>query len=33
VASIDAKIGRGMFTDGALVLQAGKKKHRRIVLT
>jgi tyrosyl-tRNA synthetase len=33
VTSIDAKIGRGMFADGALVLQAGKKKHRRVVLT
>ncbi|MCX7029180.1 MAG: tyrosine--tRNA ligase [Spirochaetes bacterium] len=33
VTSIDRKIGREMFTDGALVLHAGKKKHRRIVLT
>ena len=33
VAAIDAKIERAMFTDGALVLQAGKKKHRRVVLT
>jgi tyrosyl-tRNA synthetase len=33
VAAIDAKIGRAMFTDGVLVLQAGKKKHRRVVLT
>jgi len=33
VTAVDATIGRGDFADGAAILQAGKKKHRRIVLT
>jgi tyrosyl-tRNA synthetase len=32
VAALDATVSRGDFTAGAAVLQAGKKKHRRIVL-
>ena len=33
VTDIDATVSRGDFSAGAAVLQAGKKKHRRIVLT
>jgi tyrosyl-tRNA synthetase len=33
VTSIDATLSRSDFSSGAAVLQAGKKKHRRIVLT
>ncbi len=33
VAAIDASVSRDDFTAGAAVLQAGKKKHRRLVLT
>jgi tyrosyl-tRNA synthetase len=33
VASIDAKLSHDDFSSGAAVLQAGKKKHRRIILT
>jgi len=33
VTAIDATVGRGDFAGGAAILQAGKKKHRRIVLT
>jgi tyrosyl-tRNA synthetase len=33
VTSIDATLSRDDFSSGAAVLQAGKKKHRRVVLT
>jgi tyrosyl-tRNA synthetase len=33
VTSVDAALSKGDFSSGAAVLQAGKKKHRRIVLT
>jgi tyrosyl-tRNA synthetase len=33
VTSIEATLSRGDFSSGAAVLQAGKKKHRRVVLT
>ena len=33
VTAIDATLSRDDFSSGAAVLQAGKKKHRRIVLT
>jgi tyrosyl-tRNA synthetase len=33
VTAIDATLSRGDFPGGAAVLQAGKKKHRRLVLT
>jgi hypothetical protein len=31
--TLDATISRDDFPSGAAILQAGKKKHRRIVLT
>lgn len=33
VTAVDATLARGDFSAGAVVIQAGKKKHRRIVLT